>query len=754
MAFFQPPEAPTGFDYVVRNNEFVLVPKSELTENIVPATGRTWAEEARLYNIKNAPDGKNIAKFGDQFYQTAESMKNRGDTIKSISAGSLKFLDQMRGSGDTFGPNLAETLDKIKSGDINADIGGAFDSVGDDLPSSLKGLLSATKADIIEKIAKAQEDLPKLTAIAQANQDLVSKTAVSKGKAPTQAELKAAAGALAIFEDGPALLEQQAKAIGDSIKDIGTTTIAGLSQVPRPTVPNLGFDPDDPGSGPETFTNPEYTLFAEQNPETAASFQNVLGKIEGASGALGDKFAEITDKAAEAAADGVAALKAFAFAAQLSQPVTGLAAAARSLSVNPGAFDAGQISKAISLASKLGPSIDTSLLKGTKDEDLTYTGDDGIVWDRINTERERRGLPGLASLKFPRPDEPPLVPAGATPPKPPDTVFLKAKSVGLDEGPLPKIKATKAVFEKNPDDIVSKDFVDQYYKIYAIWEAAVTNLEGALQKQADAYYPGWSTIRPQSAAILADKPDASDRTAREVLIIEEVNKLRPLIQENAEFFKRYTWTKGRQREIQPFYGSIRQLYLDGATYGQISPAAENVLTKDGGPPDYKQFIGKTYKSFESWKKDNPGVDLSFIGKSDRPIGESTSTPVVAPPSRSVADIERDLRAAEAVVAAAQKEFSAAGAASAVAAAALGAARFDLTGSLRRAVDAADAVLDEKIRLRRAAFRQRDKFINELNRIPAPGISKFVRKDPASGLFVYINAATGREFSTTVPPSDV
>ena len=42
---------------------------------------------------------------------------------------------------------------------------------------------------------------------------------------------------------------------------------------------------------------------------------------------------------------------------------------------------------------------------GTKDEDLTYTGDDPIVWDRINAERLRRGLPGLAALGFPRPQD-------------------------------------------------------------------------------------------------------------------------------------------------------------------------------------------------------------------------------------------------------------------------------------------------------------------------------------------------------------
>lgn len=48
---------------------------------------------------------------------------------------------------------------------------------------------------------------------------------------------------------------------------------------------------------------------------------------------------------------------------------------------------------------------EASLYANTRDEDLTYPGDDYIVWDRVNTERLRRGLPSLASIGFPRPPE-------------------------------------------------------------------------------------------------------------------------------------------------------------------------------------------------------------------------------------------------------------------------------------------------------------------------------------------------------------
>lgn len=50
-----------------------------------------------------------------------------------------------------------------------------------------------------------------------------------------------------------------------------------------------------------------------------------------------------------------------------------------------------------------GLQANTSLYSNTKDSDLTYTGDDNIVWDRINGERLRRGLPGLAEIGSPRP---------------------------------------------------------------------------------------------------------------------------------------------------------------------------------------------------------------------------------------------------------------------------------------------------------------------------------------------------------------
>jgi hypothetical protein len=47
---------------------------------------------------------------------------------------------------------------------------------------------------------------------------------------------------------------------------------------------------------------------------------------------------------------------------------------------------------------------ETSLYSNTKDKDLTYTGTDELVWDRVNAERLRRGLPSLTAIGYPRPE--------------------------------------------------------------------------------------------------------------------------------------------------------------------------------------------------------------------------------------------------------------------------------------------------------------------------------------------------------------
>jgi len=46
-----------------------------------------------------------------------------------------------------------------------------------------------------------------------------------------------------------------------------------------------------------------------------------------------------------------------------------------------------------------------NLYSNTPDKDLVYYGNDAIVWDRINAERLRRRLPGLAAIGIPKPED-------------------------------------------------------------------------------------------------------------------------------------------------------------------------------------------------------------------------------------------------------------------------------------------------------------------------------------------------------------
>lgn len=66
-------------------------------------------------------------------------------------------------------------------------------------------------------------------------------------------------------------------------------------------------------------------------------------------------------------------------------------------------------------ASAAGRTVNQNLYVGTPDNQLTYNGDDYIVWDRVNSERIRRGLPGLTEIGSPRPpQEAPAAPPSAS----------------------------------------------------------------------------------------------------------------------------------------------------------------------------------------------------------------------------------------------------------------------------------------------------------------------------------------------------
>lgn len=651
MALFQPPPPPEGYEYVVRDQNYVLVPKSELTDDICAATGRTWAEEARLYNIRNAPDGKEIAGPGDQFYQTAESMKNRSKELKGAGAAGLTFFTQMQNTQETPGPSLQDTMSKIKSGEANADIGAALSNISGiagNLPGNLSGNLAGAQADIAAKISALQKDLPKLMSIAQANMQLTTTIAASKGRAPTEAELKEASGALAIFQDGPALLRSQAEIVGKEIAETGeefgvevpkgikdavgaisaglgkitnaaksaaTAISNALGGVPPPTIPNPASGPGLDPSIPPTISNPSFEAFAANpaNAATVTSFQNVLSKVQGLAGNLTSKFGEIETKQDTAVAGGVEDLKAFAFAAQLAQPATGIMASARSISVDPTSFDADRLKQTFAFASKFGPSIETSLYKDTPDKDLTYSGDDGIVWDRSNAERERRGLPGLAAIGSPRPEDPPLVPAGVTPPKAPeDSVRVKNEP----REPPPKIKPKVAVFQKDPDELVGPIFLTTYFNILQPWEGAVEESRKNIPKAAELWYAdaipgGYIALRDRKNQIEKDKPDPSARTEQEKITVKQQVEFKNLFMSSSLYYQKAEWFRSRRNEIAASYNIIKSAFESSATFGSLPKNVEDVVLKDEGPKSWRTSLpSPLYNTYQDYLDKKPYVSPS------------------------------------------------------------------------------------------------------------------------------------------------
>ena len=75
-------------------------------------------------------------------------------------------------------------------------------------------------------------------------------------------------------------------------------------------------------------------------------------------------------------------------------------------------------------------SVESTLQSRTRNEDLTYSGDDYIVWDRINGERLRRGLPSLTDIGSPRPPPEPEE-STVTPSNKPSEVFEVKGPPGL-----------------------------------------------------------------------------------------------------------------------------------------------------------------------------------------------------------------------------------------------------------------------------------------------------------------------------------
>jgi hypothetical protein len=92
---------------------------------------------------------------------------------------------------------------------------------------------------------------------------------------------------------------------------------------------------------------------------------------------------------------------------------------------------------------------ESGLYSKTKDEDLKYTGNDYIIWDRTNAERIRRGLPSLSETGYARPPEDTTsVPATGSAPTNPDGT---AKTFALKGPPGFTREQAFAIFKKQAD---------------------------------------------------------------------------------------------------------------------------------------------------------------------------------------------------------------------------------------------------------------------------------------------------------------
>jgi hypothetical protein len=540
MAIFEKPAAPAGFTYAI---DGLGKATNVLTSKISSAAANASALIQRV--AATSPVNFKIPSFG----------------------------------ADTNGPTLYETMQSVKSGAINADITAGLSkisNVASSLPASVSSALAEQQAAIAEKMAAAQAQLPKLLAVAQANMDLTVKMAIAQtGKPPSEEQLKAASGALAIFQDGPKLLNEQAESISKSIAAAGPSFSSAISSatdfakvglekatslatqagsavtgffnsVPSETID----DPENPGL---SIPNPDFTSFAAL-PENAAklsSLSSLTSSVSSLAVGLTSSFAVIEEKAAAALAGGIADLKAFAFAAQLAQPATGIMATVKSASVDLSKVSAAQISKTIEMASKV----------------------------KVSTPPADAENNGTATVET----------------KIPET------STSL---PPPKI----VIFGKSAGDKISESFRTIYYNSLMTTKALVDALKASAPQDLDAFYPGYSALKAKKLAIEKETPDAATRTAADTAIVTEYTNARKLVN-IAVFWKTWTQTVAIYNAGSTEYNILNGLFKADKTYGDVPMSVEYYIKVTSQTWD-NSFDG-WYSTFKDYVAAHPEEDFSW-----------------------------------------------------------------------------------------------------------------------------------------------
>lgn len=546
-----------------------------------------------LLNLPTPPDGFDFAKNG-LGQETGTLIKSAASTLndaakKIVSSIPKPNVPSFSAPADSNGPSLNATMDAIKNGSINKDISASISKIGDvagSLPTAVSEGLAEAQAAVAAKLGAAQAQLPKLMAVAQANMDLTTKTALAAGAPPTEAQLKAASGSLAIFQDGPAALKAQAESVSkavaqagadfgaklpaalntagnfakaglDKVTSLATTAGSAISSFATTVPPQTIPDPENP-SGP-AITNPAYTAFAAMpgNANKLASLSSLTSAMTTAGAGLTSAFGAIEAKANAAVAGGIADLKAFAFAAKLATPAGGVMGEARSLSIDSTKVSAAQINKIVAQS------------------------------------------------------------AASNPAQPPKAADAEIKEVKIKDAPVAATSApTTAIFGKTPSEKISEAMVTAYAQHWDGTNKYFKSISSPanLEPKLNAFYPNYTTIRDKAKQIAADKPDSAARTDEENYYMEKRTKLRELV----EYFVIYQGvlrTQSQLNERSRQYQLLKKLFEENKTYGEAPLSIQTAISTSAVLSDEEE--AKYFKTYADLIKAKP--DLALPDRLDKPF---------------------------------------------------------------------------------------------------------------------------------------
>lgn len=534
-----------------------------------------------LLNLPEPPSGFEFSTNG-LGQQTTTLVKSAASTLndaaKKIASSFPKPpANTFTPPADSNGPSLTSTMDAIKNGSIYKDVTASLGKIADaasSLPADVGGSLASAQQAIATKMAEAQAQLPKLMAVAQANMDLTTKMSYANGAPPTEAQLKAASGSLAIFQDGPAMLKTQAESINKSLAQAGpsfgsslpaslnsaagfakaglekvsalavsagTAVSSFVSSIPPQTIP----DPLNPG---QTITNPDYTSFASANSDKLSAVSSLTSAMNSAAAGLTSAFGAIESKANAAVASGIADLKAFSFAAALGKPASGTMAEARSVSIDTSKVSGAQINKVVAQAAAGNP---------------------------------------------------------AQPPKEDDAKIKEAK---LSEPTTTTTTTPKtAIFGKNPSEKISQAFVDAYAVKWGQVDDYKKSLIAQLPSKLDAFYPNYTSIKNKAEQIAKDKPDPAARTAEETYYVEKRSKLKALIPDWFKFYKNVMKVVEVNNDRARQHQLLKQLFQQDKTYGDCPLSIETAIKTSAVLTDEEE--AKYYDTYADLIKAKPEVAL-------------------------------------------------------------------------------------------------------------------------------------------------